>query len=170
MTDGQIWAVMLRLKVFTQASVIEKLGVKSFLKQYVKEKVRSLITAQVKNGILVVIDESVPVFATQDATKEDIENFKRTCPICKSTFFPRQPIQEFCSPSCRKKHYQLYHEVRRRKDGMRVGYRRRWTAEDIAKLKKYKQQGYTYQEIAERLGRTKTAVIEKYKQIKGVRK
>ncbi|NPA53197.1 MAG: hypothetical protein GXO21_00860 [Aquificae bacterium] len=48
--------------------------------------------------------------------------------------------------------------------------KRRWTDKEVEKLKQLKEKGYTYEEIAKRLNRTKTAVIEKYKQLKGVRK
>ena len=52
---------------------------------------------------------------------------------------------------------------------MKVGTRKRWTKKEERMLLKLKEKGYTYKEIAQRLGRTKTAVEEKYKALKGVR-
>jgi DNA-binding NarL/FixJ family response regulator len=170
MTDGQIWALMLRRKVFTASQILEDAKPPAPIRGYIKEKIRSLIVSQVKNRILKVIDNDIPVFATSDATEEDIEKAKRTCPICQTKFFPKESVQEFCSAQCRAEHYRRYHEKRRRKIGMAVGSKRRWSKEDIEHLENLLRMGFTYDEIAERLNRTKTAVIEKVKQIKGVRK
>ncbi len=168
MTEGQIWQKMLQKKVFTIGSLMA--DIPPAIKPYIKEKIKSLITGQLKLGLVKQVSINPPVFAVKEATTEDIERFKRTCPICKTKFFPAQSVQEFCSPECRKAHYQRYHERRRAKKGMNVGSRRRWKQEEIQKLIQMKENGYTYEEIAQRLGRTTFAVIEKYKQLKGVRK
>jgi len=168
MTEGQIWQKMLQKKVFTIGTLMA--DVPPAIKPYIKEKIKSLITGQLKLGLIRQINTNPPVFAVRDATEEDIEKLLRTCPICKKQFFPSQFTQEFCSPDCRKKHYQRYHERRRAKEGMKVGSRRRWTQEEIQNLLFLKEKGYTYEEIAQRLGRTTFAVVEKYKQLKGVRK
>lgn len=170
MTEGQIWAVMLKKKVFTPFTVLAEFKPNPVIKQYLKEKIRNMIVGQLKLGILKQVNDDPPVYATLDATEEDFKKLQRKCLSCGKTFYPKQPTQEFCSPECRETHYKQYHEKRRKRAGMRVGSRRRWTPEEERELLKLKEYGYTYAEIAEKLGRTQTSVIEKYKELKGVRK
>jgi len=168
MTEGQIWAVMLEMKVFTPYMVLERLSPPAYLRGWVKEKIRNLITQQLRNNILRVVVEDPPVFSTEDATPEDIENFKRTCPICGKRFFPAQKSQEFCSPECRQKHYRIYHRERRKKLGMKLDSRKRWTEEEVRRAIELREQGKTYREIAQALGRTKEGVKDKLRRL-GVR-
>lgn len=168
MTEGQIWQKMLQKKVFTIGTLMA--DIPPAIKPYVKEKIKSLIAGQMKLGLVKQVSIHPPVFAIKEATDEDINRFKRVCPICGNKFFPAQFVQEFCSKECRQKHYLRYHKRRREKAGMKVNSRRRWSSEEEQKLIQLKQLGYTYEEIAQRLGRTTMAVIEKYKALKGVRK
>jgi len=168
MTDGQIWAVMLRLKVFSPAMVLKELNPPPYLRGWIKSKIKNLIETQVKNGILRVVNKNPPFFATEDATKEDIERVKRVCPICGNRFFPAANghEQEFCSPKCRQKHYKKYHEERRRKLGMKVGSKKAWTKNEIELLLRFRREGKTYREIADALGRTPEAVKDKLRRLK----
>ncbi len=170
MTEGQIWAKMLEKKVFTPYTILNAFNPDNITKPYLKEKIRNLIIGQLKLGLIIQVNDDPPVYATLDAKEEDFKRIQRICIKCRKTFYPKQPTQEFCSPECREKHYLLYHEKRRRMAGMRVGSRRRWTPEEERELLKLKEYGYTYAEIAEKLNRTQMAVIEKYKELKGVRK
>ncbi len=165
MTDGQIWAVMLELKVFTPQMVLEKLSPPPYLRRWAKEKIRNLIAQQLKNNILHLVVENPPVFSTEDATPEDIENFRRTCPICGKRFFPVQKSQEFCSAQCKREHYKQYHRQRRKKLGMRLDSKRRWTEEEVQMAVKLRKQGKTCREIASILGRTTDGVKDKLKRL-----
>lgn len=165
MTDGQIWAVMIKLKVFTPQILLERLGPPPYLKNFIKEKIRNLIAQQLKNHILRLLVENPPVFCTEDATPEDIESFKRTCGICGKRFFPVQKQQRFCSVECKREHYKQYHRQRRKKLGMRLDSRRRWTEEEIKMARELRRQGKTYREIANILGRTTNAVKDKLKRL-----
>jgi len=166
MTEGQIWSVMLEMKVFTPYMVLEKLNPPPYLKGWVKEKIRNLIAQQLKNNILRVVVEDPPVFSTEDATPEDIESFKRTCPICQRRFFPAQRSQEFCSPECRREHYRNYHRNRRQKLGMKLDSRRRWTEEEVERAVALRKEGKTYREIANILSRTPEGVKDKLKRLR----
>jgi len=168
MTEGQIWQKMLQKKVFTIGTLMA--DIPPAIKPYIKEKIKSLIAGQMKLGLVKQVSITPPVFAIKEATDEDIDRFKRVCPICNTKFFPAQAVQEFCSPECRQKHYLRYHRRRRQNAGMKVGTRRRWSSEEEQQLIQLKELGYTYEEVAQKLGRTTLAVIEKYKQLKGVRK
>ncbi len=165
-TDGEIWAVMLELKVFRMEDVVKKLNPPKPLYGWVKERARALIIGQLKLNIIRQIVEDPPIFATEDATPEDIENYKRECPICGKRFFPKQETQEFCSAECKREHYKRYHRQRRQEIGMKIDSRRRWTQEELKVLEPLlyrRPKRGELENVAKRLGRSKWAVKEKIK-------
>jgi len=168
-TDGKIWEKMLELKVFRIEDIIKALNPPKPLYGWVKEKVRSLIASQLRLNILRQVVENPPLFATEDATPEDIEKYKKTCPICNSQFFPKQETQEFCSAECKKNHYKNYHRRRRKAMGMRLDSRRRWTTAELKALEPLLRRNAKKGElenIAKQLSRSKWAVEKKLKTLR----
>jgi len=111
MTDGKIWQVMLKLRVFTPWMVLKELNPPSFLRSYAKEKIRSLIKAQTRAGILQVLNEDPPVFSFPGET---IEKVKRECKICGEKFIPIRDNHKHC-PECIRKRRNKEHKDKRRK-------------------------------------------------------
>jgi len=173
MTVGEIYTAAYKLKVFQIWQVQKQLEKDwGFLgKSYIKERVRSWIATQLRHKTLVKVNDDPTIYAFPEFANS-WQNFieKRTCEICGKEFIPIQAKQMFCSEECKKIHYRDYHEERRKKEGMKTNTKRRWTKGEIQKLIQLKNKGYTYKEIAQRLDRTKTAVEEKYKALRGVRK
>ncbi len=101
MTDGKIWEVMLKLRVFTPWMVLKELNPPSFLRQYVKRKIRSLINAQVKAGILRVLNDDPPVFGFPG---ESVEKIQRKCNVCGKAFIPVQDSDQHCSDECEREY------------------------------------------------------------------
>jgi len=165
MTEGQIWQVMLRLKIFTPWMVLHELKAPSYLRNIYKEKIRSIIAGQLKNGILVEYNQEPPVFGLPD---QDIETIKRTCGICGNKFIPIRPEDTYCSEECERQYRNDYLRKRRRQKGMAV--RRRYTKEeekliyDILSI--YGCKSAVLQELSKRLGRHPEAIKSKYKQMK----
>lgn len=173
MTFGEIFATAYELKVFQIWQLSKELEKNwGFLgRSYIKERVRSWLKVQVRAGAVIKVSDDPVVFTFPEFKsnwQELIE--KRTCPICSNPFIPSQDKQEFCSEQCKKQHYKQYHKERRTKAGMKTGTKRRWSKEEKSMLLNLKDEGYTYAEIAQKIGRTTTSVIEKYKELKGVRR
>ena len=173
MTYGEIFEAAYKLKAFQPWQLQKELekGWGFLGKSYIKERVKSWLAVQLRHEALVKVNDEPPVFAFPEFVKnwqEFVE--KRVCDICGKQFLPLQDKQQFCSEECKQRHYKQYHTERRKKEGMKVGTRRRWTKKEEKMLLQLKAKGYTYKEIAQRLNRTKTAVEEKYKALRGVRK
>jgi hypothetical protein len=161
MTDGKIWTVMLKLRVFTPWMVLKELNPPEYLKQYAKGKIRSLIRSQIKAGILKVFSNAPPVFGFPG---EDIEKVMRRCNVCGRKFIPTKVSQQYCSKECR--------EYRKRREGN--GKRRRyepWEEKFIWEtLTKHGCKTAILQELAIRLGRTAEAIRSKYKKLRKQRR
>jgi Myb-like DNA-binding domain. len=164
MTEGQIWQVMLRLKIFTPWMVLNELKAPSYLRNIYKEKIRSIIVGQLKNRILIEYNQEPPVFGLPN---QDIESIKRTCGICGNRFIPVGAEDTYCSEQCEKEYRKQYLHKRRRQKGMTV--RKRYTKEeekiiyDI--LSVYGCKSAVLQELSKRLGRHPEAIKSKYKQM-----
>jgi len=164
MTEGQIWQVMLRLKIFTPWMVLNELKAPSYLKSIYKEKIRSIIAGQLKNGILVEYNQEPPVFGLPN---QDIETIKRTCGVCGKRFIPVKSNDTYCSEECEKEYRKQYLHKRHRQQGMAI--HRRYTKEeekliyDI--LSVYGCKSAVLQELSKRLGRHPEAIKSKYKQM-----
>ena len=169
MTDGRIWQVMLKLRVFTPWMVLKELNPPSFFRQYVKERIRSLIASQVRAGILQVLNDSPPVFGFPG---ESVEKIKRECGICRKKFIPRQDKDQYCSDECEKEYRRRFLERLRREKGMKE--RRRyepWEEEIIWEtLSKHGCKSEILQELARRLGRKPEAIRSKFKKMKRKRR
>jgi predicted nucleic acid-binding Zn ribbon protein len=164
MTEGQIWQVMLKLKIFTPWMVLNELKAPSYLKNIYKEKIRSLIAGQLKNGILVEYSQEPPVFGLPN---QDIESIKRTCGICGNRFIPRQDSDQYCSEECEKEYRRKYLEQRRRQKGMAV--KRRYSKEEeelILATLKHGLATEKLQELSKKLGRHPESIKSKYKHMK----
>lgn len=173
MTLGEIFEIAYSLKAFQAWELVKELQTKwGFLgKSYIKERVRSWLAVQLKYNAIVKVNDEPPIFTFPeflDTWQSFIQ--KRTCPICDKQFIPAQDKQMFCSEECKKKHYKQYHEQKRKEKGMKTGIKRRWSKKEELLLLKLKNQGLSNSEIASRLGRSKASVIEKYKELTGVRK
>jgi len=165
MTDGKIWEIMLRLRVFTPWMVLKELHPPSFLRQYVKERIRSLINAQVKAGILQVLNENPPVFGFPG---ESVEKVMRKCGICGKKFIPTQDSDQYCSNECEREYRKRFLEKMRRDKGMEE--RRRyepWEEELIWEtLSRHGCKTAILQELGKRLNRHPEAIKSKFKKMR----
>jgi predicted nucleic acid-binding Zn ribbon protein len=155
---------MLKLKIFTPWMVLNELKAPSYLRNIYKEKVRSLIAGQLKNGILVEYNQEPPVFGLPG---QDIETIKRTCGVCGKRFIPVKSNDTYCSEECEKQYRNEYLRKRRRQKGMAV--RRRYTKEEekiiYEVLSVYGCKSAVLQELSKRLGRHPEAIKSKYKRM-----
>jgi predicted nucleic acid-binding Zn ribbon protein len=165
MTDGRIWEIMLRLRVFTPWMILKELNPPSFLRQYAKEKIRSLIASQVRAGILQVLNEDPPVFGFPG---ESVEKVMRKCGVCGKKFIPTQDSDQHCSDECEREYRKRFLEKMRREKGMEE--RRRyepWEEELIWEtLSKHGCKSAILQELARKLGRKPEAIKSKFKEMK----
>jgi len=173
MTLGEIFETAYTLKAFQMWELQKELEKNwGFLgKSYIKERVKSWLTIQLKYNAVIKVNNKPPIFTFPEFLniwQECIR--KRVCPICEKQFIPTQDKQQFCSEECKKKHYKTYHEERRKKEGMKTGSKKRWSKAEELLLLKLKNQGLSNSEIAKQLNRSTTSVVEKYKQLTGVRK
>ncbi len=169
MTDGKIWEIMLRLRVFTPWMVLKELNPPDYLKQYAKEKIRSLIASQVKAGILQVLNDSPPVFGFPG---ESVEKIKRECKICGKKFIPTQDSDQYCSNECEREYRKRFLERMRREKGMEERRRyEKWEEELIwTTLSQHGCKAEILQDLARRLGRKPEAIKSKFKKMKMKRK
>jgi hypothetical protein len=154
MTEGQIWQVMLRLKIFTPWMVLKEANPPQYLKQHLKGKIKSLITSQVKHGILKKYSDNPAVFGLPG---QDIETIKRSCVVCRKKFIPKRDNSQYCSKECEKQHRDEY-------------LKGRYTEEEEEELiLTTLKNGITtekLQELSEKLGRPAENIRAKYKNIK----
>jgi len=169
MTDGKIWEIMLRLRVFTPWQVLKELNPPKYLKQYAKEKIRSLIASQVKAGILQVLNNTPPVFGFPG---ESVEKVMRECIICRKKFIPTQDKDQCCSDECEKEYRKRFLERRRREKGMEERRRyEKWEEELIWEtLSKHGCKSAILQELAKRLNRSPQAIKSKFKKMRKKRR
>jgi len=169
MTDGKIWGIMLRLRVFTPWMVLKELNPPKYLKQYTKERIRSLINAQVKAGILQVLNEDPPVFGFPG---ESVEKVMRKCNVCGKPFIPVQDRDQHCSSECEKEYRKRFLEKIRREKGMEE--RRRyepWEEELIWEtLSKHGCRSAILHELSQKLNRHPQAIKSKFKKMKKQRR
>lgn len=169
MTDGKIWEVMLKLRVFTPWMVLKELNPPSFLRQYVKEKIRSLINAQVKAGILQVLNDDPPVFGFPG---ESVEKIQRKCNVCGKAFSPVQDSDQHCSSECEKEYRKRFLKRMRREKGMEERRRyEEWEERLIWEtLSKHGCKSAILQELARKLNRHPQAIKSKFKKMKRQRR
>jgi predicted nucleic acid-binding Zn ribbon protein len=165
MTDGKIWEIMLRLRVFMPWMVLKELNPPSFLRQYVKERIRSLINAQVKAGILTILNDDPPVFGFPG---EPVEKIQRKCNVCGKPFIPVQDSDQHCSNECEREYRKRFLEKLRRDKGMEERRRyEEWEEELIWEtLSKHGCKTAILQELARRLNRHPEAIKSKFKKMK----
>jgi hypothetical protein len=169
MTDGKIWEVMLKLRVFTPWMVLKELNPPSFLRQYAKERIRSLISTQVKAGILQVLNDNPPVFGFPG---EPVEKVMRKCGICGKKFIPNQDSDQYCSNECEREYRKRFLEKMRREKGMEERRRyEEWEEELIWEtLSKHGCKSAILQELAKRLNRHPEAIKSKFKKMRRQRR
>lgn len=165
MTDGKIWEIMLRLRVFTPRMVLKELNPPSFLRRCTKERIRSLINAQVKAGILQLFNNNPPVFGFPG---ESIEKVMRKCGICGKKFIPVQDSDQHCSDECERE----YRKRMRREKGMKERRRyEKWEEEFIWEtLSRNGCKSAILQELARKLNRHPQAIKSKFKKMKRQRR
>jgi predicted nucleic acid-binding Zn ribbon protein len=165
MTDGKIWEIMLRLRVFMPWQILKELNPPEYLKQYMKEKIRSLIASQLRAGILQVLNEDPPVFGFPG---EPVEKVMRKCGICGKKFIPTQHSDQYCSDECEKEYRKRFLERMRREKGMEERRRyEEWEEELIWEtLSKHGCKTAILQELARRLNRHPEAIKSKFKKMK----
>jgi predicted nucleic acid-binding Zn ribbon protein len=160
---------MLKLRVFTPWMVLKELNPPGFMKKYVKERIRSLINAQVRAGILQVLNEDPPVFGFPG---ESVEKVQRKCNVCGKAFIPVQDSDQHCSDECEREYRKRFLEKMRRDKGMEE--RRRyepWEEELIWEtLSKHGCKTAILQELSQRLNRSPQAIKSKYKKMKRKRR
>jgi predicted nucleic acid-binding Zn ribbon protein len=165
MTDGKIWEIMLRLRVFMPWQILKELHPPKYLKQYMKEKIRSLIASQLRAGILQVLNEDPPVFGFPG---EPVEKVMRKCGICGKKFIPTQHSDQYCSDECEKEYRKRFLERMRREKGMEERRRyEEWEEELIWEtLSKHGCKTAILQELARKLNRHPEAIKSKFKKMK----
>jgi hypothetical protein len=169
MTDGKIWEIMLKLRVFTPWMVLKELNPPSFLRQYAKERIRSLINAQVRAGILQVLNDNPPVFGFPG---ESVEKVKRECKICRKKFIPTQDSDQHCSNECEKEYRKRFLKRMRREKGMEERRRyEKWEEELIWEtLSKHGCKTAILHELGKRLNRHPEAIKSKFKKMRKQRR
>jgi predicted nucleic acid-binding Zn ribbon protein len=169
MTDGRIWQIMLKLKVFTPWMVLRELNPPDFLRQYVKERIRSLINAQVKAGILVILNDNPPVFGFPG---ESVEKVMRKCQVCGKAFIPVQDSDQHCSSECEREYRKRFLARMRREKGMEERRRyEEWEEKLIWEtLSKHGCKTAILQGLAKRLNRHPQAIKSKFKKMKRKRR
>ncbi|MCI4453553.1 MAG: hypothetical protein JHC25_01230 [Thermodesulfobacterium sp.] len=98
--DGKIWAVMCKLKAFMPWQVLKELNPPAYLRDYAREKIKSLIKAQIKWKTLTVLNETPRVYGLPGAS---LERVMRECEECGRKFIPRNEHHKYCSKECREK-------------------------------------------------------------------
>lgn len=167
MLFADIWEKAYKLKVFQPWEVVDELhkeweGI--FSRSVIKHRVSTFIVAQLRAKALVKVNSEPPIYAFSEFAENWREYLRlRRCPICGKEFLPLQSTQEFCSDECLQRHYRLYHRKRRKKLGMKVDSKKRWSEEELQKAIALRKQGKTYKEIAQILGRTPEGVKDKLK-------
>lgn len=188
MTDGQIWAIMLRKRIFTAFDILNEINPSSYIRPYIKERVRSIITGQIKTGALKIIEPSIPVLAVPDVSDYEIDNYKAICPVCGQKFFRKNSQEKYCSESCKGKVAYIQQKekkkqyLRKRKDLSRKAAKRyteklqsatgtkgqkrweQWEIELLQKLGKLTKKQMV--EVANQLGRSYKSVENKYYQLR----
>jgi len=169
MTDGKIWEIMLRLRVFMPWQILKELNPPKYLKQYAKEKIRSLIASQVKAGILQVLSESPPVFGFPG---EPVEKVMRKCQVCGKAFIPVQDSDQHCSNECEKEYRKRFLKKMRREKGMEERRRyEKWEEELIWEtLSKHGCKTAILQELSKKLNRNAQAIKSKFKKLRKKRR
>lgn len=137
----------------------------------IKGRVKDWVKNNLESGFLETVSREPLIFAIKDCRENWREHIRyMTCPICGKEFIPTQKVQDFCSQECRKEHYRRYHRKRRKKLGMRLDSKRRWTPAEVERAIALKEQGMSYREIADALGRSPNGVKDKLKRLGVVRK
>jgi predicted nucleic acid-binding Zn ribbon protein len=169
MTDGKIWEIMLRLRVFMPWQILKELNPPPYLKQYAKEKIRSLITSQVKAGILQVINDDPIVFGFPG---ESVEKVMRKCGICGKKFIPTQDSDQYCSDECEREYRKRFLEKMRREKGMEERRRyEEWEEKLIWEtLSKHGCKSAILQELSHKLNRHPEAIKSKFKKMRKQRR
>ena len=191
MTLGEIFETAYSLKVFQLWQLQKKLEENwGFLgKAYIKERVKSWLTTQLKYEAVIKVSNNPPIFAFPEFTENWQELIqKQTCSICNTPFIPKNSQEKYCSDSCRAKaEYQQKKEykkkyLRQRKDLSRKASKKyskklqemtagtkkgRWSKEELQTLQMaYMQKGKLSKkdlvEIANQLGRSFKSVENKY--------
>jgi predicted nucleic acid-binding Zn ribbon protein len=165
MTDGKIWEAMLKLRVFTPWMVLKELNPPPYLKKYTKERIRSLITTQVRAGILQVLNEDPPVFGFPG---ESVERAMRRCNVCGKAFIPVQDSDQYCSDECEREYRKRFLEKMRREKGMEERRRyEEWEEKLIWEtLSRNGCKSAILQELAKKLNRHPQAIKSKFKKMR----
>ena len=160
----------LELKVFQVWELVRELEKDwGFLlsETQIKDRVRTWVRNNLSTEFLVKVMDSPQVFAVRRYEKEWRNYLRlRRCSVCGKPFLPTQHTQELCSPECKREHYKRYHRRRREKLGMELDSKRRWTPEEEEKALALKEDGKSYREIAQLLGRTPEGVKDKLKRVR----
>lgn len=191
MTVGEIFIAAYKLRAFQIWQLTQELEKDwGFLgKSYIKERVKSWIATQLKHKALIkVLDEpAIYTFSEfADFWQELIQ--KQTCPICNTSFIPKNSQEKYCSKECKAKaEYQQKKEYKKqylknRKDLSRKASKKytkklqemtkpvkkgKWSKEELQTLQMaYLQKGKLSKkdlvEIAQKLGRSYKSVENKY--------
>jgi predicted nucleic acid-binding Zn ribbon protein len=182
MRASDIAIAMDELKVFQISELVDYLMEDwSFLgRSTVKTKVESTVYSWLKYKTLVRVNRVPPIFALPDYADRWREFYGREkrCPVCGKTFYSRRGSQDkYCSRKCYEKAKAKRRKVDTRKrvknylhsaDATAVNHNQPWTKEEVKKLIQLRNEGRTYREIAQILGRTVYSVRWKAKTLKEV--
>jgi hypothetical protein len=154
MTEGQLWQIMLKLKIFTPAMILKEANPPQYLKQHLKGKIKSLIMSQLKHGILVKYNDNPAVFGLPG---QDINVIKRSCVVCRKKFIPKRDNNQYCSKECESKHAEDY-------------LKGRYTEEEeeliLNTISKHGMTPAILQELSEKLERPVSSIKAKIKYMK----
>jgi len=163
MRDGEIWKAILRLRVFTPWMILEELRPPTYMRGYIKEKIRNFLLSQTKNGVLRLLHDNPPVFGLPGET---LQKIVKHCP-CGKGFIPNQKKDTYCSEQCEREYRKRYLERKRRQAGMKE--KRRYTEQEERLIWETLRNGCTIaklQELSKQLGRHPEAIRSKLKKMK----
>lgn len=168
MREGLMWQIMLKYGTFTPHQILAELNPPSFLKEYAKKKLYSLINSQLKAGLLEVISDTPYVLQVKISKPAILQDdVKRHCQICGKPFYPFNQSHVYCNECKSTYRKEKCKEIRRSK-GARVDYF--WTPEEVEKLKEaFPELKFNRKkaiDLSMQIGRSITAIHNKLKALR----
>jgi len=117
MTAGDVYEKAFYLKVFQIWELVKALEEDwGFLgRSYVKTRVESWVANQFRYGFIKKINNHPPIFAFIEFSNNWKEYVRyKTCPICSSSFIPKNSQEKYCSDQCKARADYLQKKEKKR--------------------------------------------------------
>jgi len=170
---NEIWTFMVKRKVFTAKDIVKDLEQTKYRylgKNFIRNKVRDFIKQQLYKATITAVSEGI--FALREYT-QDWEKYieKRKCAVCNKEYVPFEEKQMFCSSSCKKEYYKLYHQSRRHRGKTGRSFQKWQEWEDRKLVETFKSKNYRFdrqkaETLSKELGRSEEAIKERLKIIR----